>query len=255
MVAVNELLLSVGSVMQIVLINLVLSGDNAVVIAMAAHRLPRQQRRTAVWWGCLFAIALIAVLTLVVSHLLLVPGVRFAGGLMLTGIACKMLQDETADDAETPSAPQTLRTAIARIALADLVMSLDNVLAIAGISRSNPAQMLLGLGLSSIVLLAFSNTIIAIMDRYRWIAYAGTAILSATAAQLMWHDLASLPSLWATSGAPHLPDWSGWVWLTFVAGACLTSNLWWPGERLSQTQAELVPVSVVANGGSQLSQH
>ena len=191
--AVNELLVSVCSIVQIVLINLVLSGDNAVVIAMAARHLPQPQRRKAILWGCLFAIALISVLTLVVAHVLLVPGVRFAGALMLTWIACKLLQDETAAAHDLPAAPETLHIAIGRIVLADLVMSLDNVLAIAGVSQSNPAQMVLGVVLSSVAILAFSTVIVALMDRFRWLAYAGTAILAATAAQLMWQDLALLP--------------------------------------------------------------
>src|SRR5258708_191356 len=110
---------------------------------MAAHHLPEHQRRKAMLWGCLFAIALRLVLTLVVAYVLLIPGVRFAGGLMLTWIACKLLLEETAADHETQEARGTLRIAIGRIALADLVMSLDNIIAIAGVSQSNTAQLVL----------------------------------------------------------------------------------------------------------------
>jgi YjbE family integral membrane protein len=244
---VNELLLDLGSVIQIVLINLVLSGDNAVVIAMAAHHLPRHQRRTAMLLGCLLAVALISVLTLVVAHVLVVPGVRFAGAVMLIWIACKLLQDETAASHEVQAAPETMRTAIGRIVLADLVMSLDNVLATAGVSHSNPAQLVVGLVIAGVAMLAFSTTIVRIMDRFRWLAYVGTAVLAVTAAQLMWHDLASLPSLILAAGAPaRLPDWGGWILQGVVAGACLTSNLWWPGERLEAARAEFggVPESV-----------
>jgi YjbE family integral membrane protein len=245
---VNEFLLSVSSVAQIVLINLVLSGDNAVVIAMAAHRLPPHQRRTAMLWGCLFAIALIALLTLVVAHVLLVPGVRFAGALMLTWIACKLLKDEAAASHDVQSAPETLRTAIGRIALADLVMSLDNVLAIASVSHSNPVQLVLGLVVSSVAMLAFSSTIVRIMDRFRWLAYAGTAILAATAAQLIWHDVALLLSLLQATDAPvSIPDWGGWVLQAVVAGVCLTSNLWWRGERTGVVRTAFSSAAAVAN--------
>ncbi len=249
----NELLLPVGSILQIVLINIVLSGDNAVVIALAAHHLPETQRRKAMLWGCLFAIGLRLVLTLVVAYVLLIPGVRFAGALMLAWIACKLLQDETGAHHDTPQDAGTLRTAIGRIALADLVMSLDNVLAIAGVSQSNPVQLALGLAMSIAAILVFSTTIITILDRYRWLVYAGTAILAATAAQMMWHDVESLPGiLWAANASSRLPAWAGWTAQVIVIAVCLTSNRWWPGRTRDALASELNHVLSAANDGIQV---
>ena len=225
----NELLLSATAILQIVLINIVLSGDNAVVIAMAAHHLPSEQRRKAMLWGCMFAIGLRLVLTLVVGYVLMIPGVRFGGAMLLAWIACKLLQDATGAEHQAASGGGSLRTAIGRIVLADLVMSLDNVIAIAGVSNSNPWQMVMGLVLSIVTILVFSSTIIQILDRCRWIDYAGTAVLAATAAQMMMHDLNSLACRVTESmHEAGLPGWSFWMaQMLFVAG-CLTSSNWWP---------------------------
>lgn len=241
----NELLLSATAILQIVLINIVLSGDNAVVIAMAAHHLPADQRRKAMVWGCMFAIGLRLVLTLVVGYILMIPGVRFGGALLLAWIACKLLQDATGDEHQATSSGGSLRTAIGRIVLADLVMSLDNVIAIAGVSNSNPWQMVMGLVLSIVTILVFSSTIIQILDRFRWIVYAGTAVLAATAAQMMMHDLNSLAG--RVMGSLHessLPSWSFWMaQMLFVAG-CLTSANWWPQTAQSEQNGNPIPATV-----------
>ncbi len=244
----NELLLSVGPILQIVLINIVLSGDNAVVIAMAARHLPGNQRRRAMLWGCLFAVALRIVLTLVVASVLLIPGVRLAGALLLAWIACRLLQDETTTEPQPGAARTSLRTAICRIALADLVMSFDNVVAIAGVSRSNPAHLALGLALSIATILAFSTTIIAILDRFRWLVYAGTAVLAATAAQMLWHDVELLPAMLSTTTTPTpLPAWAGWGLQVGIVALCLTSNRWWPRRTSEVLAPELDPVLAAAN--------
>lgn len=238
----NELLLSMTAILQIVLINIVLSGDNAVVIAMAAHHLPAEQRRKAMLWGCMFAIGLRLVLTLVVGYILMIPGVRFGGALLLAWIACKLLQDATGSEHQATSKGGDLRTAIGRIVLADLVMSLDNVIAIAGVSNSNPWQMVMGLVLSIATILVFSSTIIQILDRFRWIVYAGTAVLAATSAQMMMHDLNSLAGrVMGSIHESHLPVWSFWmVQVVFVAG-CLTSAYWWPQSAHSEHNSNVMP--------------
>src|SRR5262245_45941266 len=122
-------MLTLASLAQIVLINAVLSGDNALVIALAARHLPPRQRRAAMLWGGVAAVALRLALTLAVAYVLLVPGVRFVGAVLLLGIACKLVRDESAVDRGGGPAPTSVRTAVFRIAVADLVMSLDNVVA------------------------------------------------------------------------------------------------------------------------------
>jgi len=239
---VNELLLSMTAILQIVLINIVLSGDNAVVIAMAAHHLPADQRRKAMLWGCMFAIGLRLILTLVVGYILMIPGVRFGGALLLAWIACKLLQDATDSEHQASHSGGDLRTAIGRIVLADLVMSLDNVIAIAGVSNSNPWQMVMGLVLSIATILVFSSTIIQILDRFRWIVYAGTAVLAATSAQMMMHDLNTLAA--RMMGSMHeasLPGWSFWMVQMLFVGGCLTSVHWWPQASNSEHNVNPMP--------------
>ena len=179
------------SILKIILFDLVLSGDNAVVIGLAAHMLPPRQRRQAMIWGCGMAIAMRVVLTLVVAHLLLFPGLRLIGALLLVWIACKLVQEEADSTDGSKPAPTTLFKAITRIAMADFIMSLDNIVAIAGVSQSDPVRIMIGLFLSISMLLLLSAVIMEIMSRYRWIAYAGAAVLAWTAAEMMVHDLES----------------------------------------------------------------
>src|SRR3954449_13568927 len=108
---------SVSSIVQIVLINAVLSGDNAVVIALAAHGLPPAQRRQAMLWGSALAIVMRLVLTFLVSYLLLTPGLRFLGAVLLAYIACKLIQEESESAGQAQQSPANMRTANARIAL------------------------------------------------------------------------------------------------------------------------------------------
>jgi YjbE family integral membrane protein len=220
------------SILKIVLVDLVLSGDNAVVIAMAAYLLPPRQRRKAMFWGCFLAIAMRVMLTLVVSHLLLFPGLRFIGAALLAWIACKLIQEEAESRDTTRPPPTTLPKAITRIAMADFIMSLDNVVAIAGVSQSDPVRVVLGLVLSISMILSLSAVIMAILNRYHWIVYAGTAVLALTAAEMMEHDLDFL-RIAALGGKDEsgLPAWVKWTLRASVVIACLTSHWWWPKPK------------------------
>lgn len=208
--------------LQVVLVNVVLSGDNALVIAMAARQLPERQRRAAMFWGTFFAVACRLFLTFVVSQAIAVPGLRFVGGVLLAWIACKLLQDESEGNEESTTHAGDLRSAIGKIAAADLIMSLDNVLAVAGVSHSNPVQMVIGLALSIAIMIACSSAILAIMDRYRWIVYGGTAVLALTAAQMIYHDIEALPAV----GQWVLPAWAGWAFRGAIVAACFSTPVW-----------------------------
>jgi len=185
----QSLLLTLASLAQIILINTVLSGDNALVIAIAARHLPEPMRRTAMVWGVSLAVALQLVLTLAVAYVMMIPGVRFVGAVLLFGISCKLVQDEDQTAHEGAPIPTSVLTAIFRIAVADLVMSLDNVIAIAGVSGSDSVLLIVGLVLSIATIVAFSQVIIVMMNRFRWIVYAGTGILALTAAGMIVDDL------------------------------------------------------------------
>src|SRR5208337_890831 len=159
----HPLMIALASLAQIVLINVVLSGDNALVIAMVARHLPASQRRAAMLWGGAVAIALRLALTLAVSYVLMIPGLRFVGAILLVGIACKLIQDEDEANEDEAPAPASLRTAVVRIAVA---------------SGSDPVLLVVGLALSVGMILAFSQVILALMNRFRWVVYAGTAVLA-----------------------------------------------------------------------------
>jgi YjbE family integral membrane protein len=228
-----------ASISQIILIDLVLSGDNAVVIALAAHLLPLHQRRQAMLWGCGLAITMRLMLTLVVSNLLLLPGLRFVGALLLAWIACKLIVEKAESVDQTRPPPNNLLKAISRIAMADFIMSLDNVVAIAGVSKSDPVRLTFGLLLSIAMIMTLSTVIMEIMDRYRWIAYLGTAVLALTAAEMISHDLELLhATALGKKDYTGFPTWANWTVRFTLLGSCLTANWWWPKRLVEQVTAQ-----------------
>lgn len=177
-----------ASVAQIILIDIVLSGDNAVVIAMAAHKLPAYQRQRAILWGGGIAIFLRIIFTLVMAFLLMIPGVRLVGGLVLTWIACKLLAGEEEHAVSPDDADRSALAAIRMIFVADFVMSLDNMLAVAGASHGDWQRLLLGLLVSIGIIMTCSAFIARLMNRFKWIVYLGAAILALTAGEMMLGD-------------------------------------------------------------------
>ena len=171
---------------SIMMVNIVLSGDNAVVIAMASRCLPPKQQKMAILWGSAGAIGLRVVLTLVAVVLLQIPYVQFVGGVLLVWIAAKLLLEEPQDECVEASA--SLWPAVKTIIVADIVMSLDNTLAIAAVANGD--YVLLGLGLAlSIPLIVFgSQLIVKIMDRFPVVVYAGAALIAWTAGEMMIRD-------------------------------------------------------------------
>jgi YjbE family integral membrane protein len=220
------------SIIQIILVNVVLSGDNAMVIALAANSLTPEKRRRAMLWGSGLAIGMRMVLTFAVSYVLLVPGLRFLGAVLLAYIGCKLIQEQADQAGDAGPPPTSTGTAIARIALADLVMSLDNVIAVAGVARADPLRLFLGLALSIAMILALSTAVMAIMSRFRWIVYLGTGVLALAAANMMVHDIEAAKQLSVTVSR-HASSVGQGVWplrLALVV-VCLTSNYWWPRGR------------------------
>lgn len=171
---------------NIIILDLVLSGDNAVVIGMAARKLPDRQRKQAIWYGTGAAVLLRVTLTLIAVWLLKVPLLKTVGGLLLIWIAIKLLADE-GEEADI-HVGQGLRSAIKTIIVADIVMSLDNVLAVAGAAHGNFWLVLFGLALSIPLLMWGSKTVASIMNRLPWLVYVGAGILAYTAGQLIVDD-------------------------------------------------------------------
>jgi YjbE family integral membrane protein len=172
--------------LQIMLINIVLSGDNAVVIALASKNLPIEQRKKAIWWGAFGAIALRLVLTLVAVSLLDIPYIQAAGSFLLLWIAVKLLTDD--DSHANIKEASTLGKAIWTIVVADFVMSLDNVLAIAAKGNGNPAIIILGIGLSIPIIIWGSTMVVNLLNKYPILVFLGAAILGYTAGEMFVKD-------------------------------------------------------------------
>lgn len=184
---------------QIILINLVLSGDNAVVIAMASRRLPLHLRRRAVRWGTAGAVVLRLLLTFAAVVLLKLPLLQAAGAFLLAAIAVKLLLDDGGREVADAS---TLAGAVQIILLADVVMSLDNVLAIAAIARGDMLLILVGVALSIPLILWGSAVIVRLLDRFPVLVSIGSAILGFAAGEMLLAD--SLVGPWLTGMSGRL---------------------------------------------------
>lgn len=173
---------------SIMMVNIVLSGDNAVVIAMASRCLPPKQQKMAILWGSAGAIGLRVILTIVAVELLKIPYLQFAGGALLIWIAAKLLVEEKCESGIEAS--ESLWKAVKTIVVADVVMSVDNTLAIAAVAKGD--YLLLGLGLAlSIPLIVFGSQLLCIlMDKFPIIIYAGAALIAWTAGEMMARDQA-----------------------------------------------------------------
>lgn len=180
-----ELLTALGS---ITFINLILSGDNAVIIALASRNLPPAQRKKAVLWGSAGAVVMRVLLTMIAAWLLQIPYVQFFGGLALLWIAVSLLGEEKKDLSFKEAV--SFGEAIKVILIADLIMSLDNVLAIAGIAQGNTMLLVIGLVMSVPIVVFGSQMLMNLMDKYPVIIYIGAAILGWTAAMMMVEDAA-----------------------------------------------------------------
>ncbi|MFD2617179.1 TerC family protein [Terrilactibacillus laevilacticus] len=171
------------SLLLIIGIDLILAGDNAIVIALAARKLPKNQQKKAIIYGTVGAVLIRAIATLVVVWLLKVPGLHLIGGILLVWIAYKLLVDHS-DHKEIKEA-NTLMGAIRTIIIADALMGLDNVLAVAGASHGSYLLIMLGL-LVSIPLIMWGSTLfLKLVDRYTWITYVGSAVLALTAGKMI----------------------------------------------------------------------
>jgi YjbE family integral membrane protein len=174
--------------LSIVLIDLLLAGDNALVIAMVVRGLPASRRRPAIACGAALAVVLRVALTFCAARLLEVEYLRLAGGAFILWIAVKVLIDASGEDSNE-RAPASLRQAIGWIVMADLTMSTDNILAVAGASHGSFGLILFGLGLSIPFLVVSSSLLSRLMDRYPAIVYVGAAILGRVGGELMLTDL------------------------------------------------------------------
>lgn len=170
----------------IILIDLILSGDNAILIAMACRNLPVGQRKKGILWGTAGAIGLRLILGGVTVYLLKVPLLQTAGALLLAWVAVKLLAPP--EEHESVDAPERLWQAVKTIIIADAVMSFDNVIALAGVSHGKPGLLWFGLIVSIPLVVYGSRLFLTLIDRFTWILYLGSAILGWTAGEMIIKD-------------------------------------------------------------------
>ncbi|HYG86513.1 MAG TPA: TerC family protein [Azospirillum sp.] len=209
----NDLLTAeaLSALFQVIAIDLVLAGDNAIVVGMAAAAVPLAQRRKVIFWGITAAIALRIFFALITTQLLAIIGLTLAGGVLLLWVCWKMFrelrshgQDEVAPDEalDAPDVPvaanamgnaavaaagtTTVSAAIWQIVVADVSMSLDNVLAVAGAAKEHPTVLVIGLLLSVVLMGAAANMIAHLLHKHRWIGWLGLAIITYVALDMIW---------------------------------------------------------------------
>jgi YjbE family integral membrane protein len=226
---------TVVAVLKIIGINIVLSGDNAVVIALACRSLPPGQRAIGIALGAAAAIILRIIFTVVVQQLLDVPFLKLAGGLLLFWIAVKLLLSEEATE-ESVTSGSNLWEAVRIVAIADVVMSLDNVLAIAAAAKGDHMLVIIGL-LISIPLVVFGSTLIVnLLQRFPILVWAGAALLGWIAGELIAKEPTLEPALsqFATIVSLPMPTL---VFLCQGGTAALVVLIGWVIKRLARRDA------------------
>jgi YjbE family integral membrane protein len=194
-----ELWSQLAALGQVIAIDLVLAGDNAIVVGMAAAGLPVDQRRRVIFWGIGAAIVLRIFFALITTQLLAIIGLTLAGGVLLLWVCWKMYrelrshgQDEVAPDEAIAAAvaregqTKTFGAAVWQILVADVSMSLDNVLAVAGAAKDHPTVLIIGLLLSVVLMGVAANMVAHLLHRHRWIGWIGLLIITYVAVDMIW---------------------------------------------------------------------
>ena len=177
---------------QIIFIDLILAGDNAIIIGMIASKFPHEQRKKIIFWGISGAVILRVFLTVITAYLLLIPGLRLIGGLLLLYIVYKLYKDvikNSSNDAKFKVNNSSVLKAIWTVLLADFTMSLDNVLGVAGAAGNHYYLLIFGLILSIILMAVAANLISEWIKKYKWIAWIGLLAILIVALDLIYTDL------------------------------------------------------------------
>jgi YjbE family integral membrane protein len=198
---------AVWALLQIMFINVVLSGDNAVVIALACRGLPPAHRKQAFIWGSAGVVVLMVILTVFVVYLLKLPYLEIAGSLLLLWIGIKLLMAEGEGDDGAIEQKDSLMAAIRTIIVADIIMSLDNVLAMAAVAREHMWMLTVGLIITIPIILFGSAVLVKLMARFPVIIIIGGALIGKVAGDMMVSDPAIRDWIEATTPAMH------WNWL------------------------------------------
>ena len=201
----------------IVLINLVLAGDNAIVIALAARRLPAGMRARAIIWGTVGAIVVRILMTFAVVWLLRIPGLMLAGGLVLLWIAYQLMADSGASEDDGPAAV-TFWGAMKTIVVADALMGIDNVLGVAGAAQGAFDLVAIGLVLSMPIVVVGSSLVLRLIERFPVVIPIGSAVLAYTATRMIVDEPLLKPVF----------DEPAWAWVAYAAGIAgvLAAGAW-----------------------------
>jgi YjbE family integral membrane protein len=225
------------AVLQIIAIDIVLGGDNAVVIALACRRLPEKQRNLGIFWGVFGAIGLRVVLIFFALTLLAIPFLKIVAALLLLWIGIKLLQPEPQRNGHQIDASTTLPGAIKTNIIADAVMSLDNVIAIAGAAKDSIGLVIFGLVVSVPIIVWGSKLVMKLMDRFPIVIVIGAGLLGWIAGDMSVTD--AFTKEWVNVNAAFLH------WFVPIFGALLVVII---GKRLAaRTQAKMAPIIDLAN--------
>ena len=177
---------------QIILIDLVLAGDNAIIIGMVASKFPLEQRKKIIFWGIGGAVILRIILTLLTAYLLQITGLRLIGGILLLYICYKLYRDviqKKIEEKDIEVDNSNFRKAIFTVILADVTMSLDNVLGVAGAAKDHYTLLAFGLGLSILLMAFAANYTAKLIKKYSWISWVGLLAILIVSFQLIYEDL------------------------------------------------------------------
>jgi YjbE family integral membrane protein len=224
------------AVLQIIAIDILLGGDNAVVIALACRRLPEKQRNQGILWGVFGAIALRLLLIFFALQLLALPFLKIVGALLLLWIGIKLLQPEPEVEVDAVDAPSHLFGAVKTIVIADAVMSLDNVIAVAGAADGDIMLVAFGIAVSIPIIVWGSKLVLMLMDRFPVIITLGGGLLGWISGEMLVSDVALADAM------HHLPHWVHY--LAAAAGALFVIAV---GTLLAQ-RARPRPLEEVASG-------
>ncbi len=211
----------------IILIDLVLAGDNAIVIALAARRLPHHLQRRAIVWGTVGAIIVRSLMTVGVVWLLKIPGLMLAGGIGLLWIAYKLLADSDSGDSHEGGGATTFWGAMKTIVIADALMGVDNVLGVAGAAQGSFDLVVLGLLISVPIVVFGSAVVLRLVERWPIIIQLGAGVLAFTAGKMIVNEPWLDPVFDGSAGLQVAARWGTYV--ISVAGVLLLG--WWTNRR------------------------
>lgn len=218
-----------SALLAIILIDLVLAGDNAIVIALAARSLPKELQKKAIIWGTVGAIIVRSAMTVVVVWLLKIPGLMLVGGLGLVWIAYKLLADQGGGEHEGPVA-NTFWGAMKTIVVADALMGVDNVLGVAGAARGAFDLVIIGLLISVPIVVFGSTMVLKLVERFPLIINFGAAVLALTAAKMIVSERL-LSNIYGAPASPHAAMETFAQWATYALAVGLVLGGGWLATR------------------------